>query len=82
MLAVLKVPRRYFNHNGQGFMLMPGYELMHDENQSWQTLMRQVLVASAGRVIVTDELRLSNASQLAIQRDLHTSQLIGTAPLI
>ena len=82
MLAVLKVPRRYFNHNGQGFMLMPGYELMHDENHSWQTLMRQVLVASAGRVIVTDELRLSNASQLAIQRDLHTSQLIGTAPLI
>lgn len=82
MLAVLKVPRRFCRHNGQGFMLMPGYEPVHEENQSWQTLMRQALVACSGRVIVTDEIRLANASQLAIQRDLHASHLAGTDSLV
>lgn len=82
MLAVLKVPRRYCRHNGQGFMLMPGYEPVHEENQSWQTLMRQALAACSGRLIVTDEIRLANASQLAIQHDLHASHLAGTDSLI
>jgi len=82
MLAVLKVPRRYCSQGGQGFMLMPGYETLHEDNQSWQTLMRQALVACSGRIIVTDEIRLANASQLAIQRDLHASHLSGSTPLI
>ncbi|MCO8161819.1 hypothetical protein NJC38_06570 [Pseudomonas sp. 21LCFQ010] len=82
MLVVLKVPRRFFNHTGQGFMLMPGYEPIHEENRSWQILMRQALVACSGRIIVTDEVRLASGSQATIQADLQMSSLAGTEPLI
>lgn len=82
LLAVLKVPRRYFMDKGQAFLLLPGYERQHDKNSAWQDLMRQALIGAAGTIIVTDQTRLANAQQKEILRDMQQGQLSGTTPIV
>lgn len=82
MLPVLKVPRKFFQHNGQALILLPGYEASTRDNQEWQTLMRQVLIGAAGCVIVTDQTRLANQQQMDIVKDMLSNELRASRPLI
>lgn len=82
MLPVLKVPRKFFQRNGQALMLLPGYEASNRDNQEWQAMMRQVLIGAAGCVIVTDQTRLANQQQLAIVKDMLSNELRASRPLI
>lgn len=82
MLPVLKVPRKYFQHNGQALILLPGYEASTRDNQEWQALMRQVLIGAAGCVIVTDQTRLANQQQMDIVKDMLSNELRASRPLI
>lgn len=82
LIPVLRVPRRYFEFPGQAFLLLPGYEPQHAENQSWQALMRQALVGASACIVVTDQTRLANAQQRSILKDLQNNQLAGTEPII
>lgn len=82
MLPVLKVPRKFFQQNGQALMLLPGYEASNRDNQEWQTLMRQVLIGAAGCVIVTDQTRLANQQQVDIVKDMLSNELRASRPLI
>lgn len=82
MLPVLKVPRKFFQQNGQALILLPGYEAATRENQEWQTLMRQVLVGAAGCVIVTDQTRLANQQQIGIVKDMLSNELRASRPII
>lgn len=82
MLPVLKVPKRYFSHSNQAWLLLPGYEAQDRKNKAWQELMRQALVAAAGCVIVTDETRMANQQQVEIVRDMMSNELSGVQPLV
>lgn len=82
MLPVLKVPRKFFQNNGQALILLPGYEASNRDNQEWQTLMRQVLIGAAGCVIVTDQTRLANQQQVEIVKDMLSNELRASRPLI
>ena len=82
MLPILKVPRKFFQQNGQALMLLPGYEASNRDNQEWQTLMRQVLIGAAGCVIVTDQTRLANQQQVDIVKDMLSNELRACRPLI
>lgn len=82
MLPVLKVPRKFFKRNGQALILLPGYETSNRENQEWQILMRQVLIGAAGCMIVTDPTRLANQQQLDIVKDMLSSELRASRPLV
>ena len=82
LLPVLRVPRRYFEHDGQALLLLPGYEPRRNENQVWQDLMRQALVGAAGCVIVTDSTRLADQRQKEILKDMLTNELRTVQPLI
>lgn len=82
MLPVLKVPRKFFQNNGQALILLPGYEAANRDNQEWQTLMRQVLIGAAGCVIVTDQTRLANQQQVEIVKDMLSNELRASRPLI
>jgi len=82
MLPVLKVPRKFFHHNGQALILLPGYETSNRDNQEWQAMMRQVLIGAAGCVIVTDQTRLANQQQLDIVKDMLSNELRASRPLI
>lgn len=82
LLPVLKVPRKFFRHNGQSLILLPGYEPLQRENKVWQALMRQVLIAAAGCVIVTDQTRLANRQELDIVQDMLSSELRASRPLV
>lgn len=77
LLPVLRVPSKFFAGTRQALMLLPGYERATRENRLWQTMMRQVMIGSAGCVIVTDSTRLANQQQQeilgdALQDDLKT----------
>ncbi|AHB08193.1 hypothetical protein U875_00760 [Pandoraea pnomenusa 3kgm] len=77
LLPVLRVPPKFFAGTRQALMLLPGYERATRENRLWQTMMRQVMIGSAGCVIVTDSTRLANQQQQeilgdALQDDLKT----------
>jgi signal recognition particle receptor subunit beta len=77
LLPVLRVPPKFFADTRQALMLLPGYERATRENRLWQTMMRQVMIGSAGCVIVTDSTRLANQQQReilgdALQDDLKT----------
>jgi hypothetical protein len=82
MLPVLKVPRKFFQQNGQALILLPGYETSNRDNQEWQALMRQVLIGAAGCLIVTDQTRLANQQQADILKDMLTNELRASRPLI
>lgn len=82
MLPILKVPQRFFRHDGQALMLLPGYEPIRKENEVWQDMMRQVLISAAGCIIVTDPTRLANQQQLEIVRDMLSNELRTTLPLV
>ena len=82
MLPVLKVPRKFFQNNGQALILLPGYETANRDNQEWQALMRQVLIGAAGCVIVTDQTRLANQQQVEIVKDMLSNELRASRPLI
>lgn len=82
LLPVLRLPRQYFTFPGEAFLLLPGYEKQHDENNAWQALMRQALAGASASIVVTDQTRLANAQQREIQKDLQASQLAGTLPIV
>ena len=82
VLPVLYVPRTYFKHPGQAFLLLPGYEQEDRDNSAWQQLMRQALVGAAGCIIVTDETRLAGQRETEILRDMLANDLPGTCPLV
>lgn len=82
LLPVLRVPRRYFQHEGQAMLLLPGYEKRTTDNETWQDLMRQSLVGAAGCVIVTDSTRLANQAQQEIVKDMLANELLTVRPLI
>ena len=81
LLPKLKVPPRYFDGHGCGFLLLPGYEKGSKHNQVWQSLMRQSLVGADMCVIVTDETRLANRDQDLVLKDFRT-ELDGSLPII
>lgn len=80
LFPILKVPQCYFTGENQGFVLLPGYEKENKGNKSWQSLMRQTLIASAMCVVVTDETRMA-AEQRDIMVDLNNN-LAGAKPVI
>lgn len=82
VLPVLYVPRTYFIHPGQAFLLLPGYEKEDRDNAAWQHLMRQALVGAAGCILVTDETRLAGQRETEILRDMLTNDLPGARPLV
>ncbi len=82
MLPVLKVPREFFQNEGQALILLPGYETENRDNHEWQAFMRQVLIGAAGCIIVTDKKRLATEQQLVIVKDMLTSELRASRPLI
>lgn len=82
LLPVLKVPQRYFNRPNQAWMLLPGYEQQDRKNKSWQELMRQALIASAGCVIVTDKSRMADQQQVEIIKDMLENELRDAKPII
>lgn len=82
LLPELRVPQRYFQHDGQALMLLPGYEKSNRDNKVWQALMREVLVGAAGIIIVTDETRLASQSQRDIAADMLQGELRHTEPLV
>ncbi len=82
LLPVLKVPRKFFQYDGQALILLPGYEKTNGDNKIWQTLMRQVLVGAAGCIIVTDHTRMPTKEQQDIAQDMLSDELRHTRPLI
>ncbi|MGB9763377.1 MAG: hypothetical protein ACPLW7_05245 [Minisyncoccia bacterium] len=67
---VLYVPRKYFPTNLQmGFLLLPGYEIINENNKLWQELLRQSLIYSKLHVIITDQTLMANQMQKKIQED-------------
>lgn len=66
----LYVPRRYFDGQRCGFVLLPGYEMLNPDNFEWQSLMRHTLVHSLGSILVTDRTRVADNSQKQILNDL------------
>lgn len=82
LLPVLRVPRRHFHQDGQALLLLPGYEKRTSNNETWQDLMRQGMVAAAGCVIVTDSTRLANQAQQDIVKDMLANELRTVRPLI
>ena len=82
LLPILRVPRRYFKRDTQAWLLLPGYEKQERANRSWQELMRQVMIAAGGCVVVTDETRMANKQQLEIVRDMLENELKDCKPYI
>lgn len=82
MLPVLKVPRRYFEFDGQALLLLPGYEKRTEKNGAWQDLMRQALVGATGCVIVTDATRMASKSQQEIVKDMLANELRTMRPVV
>lgn len=82
LLPVLKVPKRYFDHPNQAWLLLPGYEKQNRENKEWQELMRQALIAATGCIIVTDATRLANKQDVDIASDMLSNELKGSQALI
>jgi alpha-D-ribose 1-methylphosphonate 5-triphosphate synthase subunit PhnL len=79
LLPVLKVPQRFFSRPCQAWMLLPGYE---KQDNDWQALMRQGLVAAAGCIIVTDETRMANKQQIDIVNDMMANELSHAQSLV
>jgi hypothetical protein len=82
LLPVLKVPRKYFEHQNQAWLLLPGYEQEDVKNREWQHLMRQGLVGASGCIIVTDETRLPTEEQARIVTDMRANELRGAQVLV
>lgn len=82
LLPILHVPSRYFKRENQAWLLLPGYEKQDRENQSWQNLMRQALIAAGGCIVVTDATRMANSQQQEIVKDMLDNELRNCAPLI
>lgn len=82
LLPVLRVPQRYFQRENQAWLLLPGYEKQDDDNESWQSLMQQAMIAAGGCVVVTDETRLANQQQLEIVKDMLENALKGREPYV
>jgi len=81
LLPTLNVPRRYFNDNKSGFVLLPGYEQVNSQNKVWQNLMKHALAFSSGAIVVTDQTRLANASQVQINKDIKEKYFTDSKPL-
>jgi len=81
LLPTLNVPRRYFNDNKSGFILLPGYEPVNSQNKVWQNLMKHALAFSSGAIVVTDQTRLANASQVQINKDIKDKYFTDSKPL-
>jgi len=82
LLPVLRVPRCYFQNDGQALLLLPGYEKRTSTNGPWQDLMRQALVGAAGCVIVTDATRLASQVQQEVVKDMLANELRTIRPLV
>ena len=82
LLPVLRVPRRYFQNDGQALLLLPGYEKRTTSNGPWQDLMRQALLGAAGCVIVTDATRLASQVQQEVVKDMLANELRTVRPLV
>ncbi|MBF6618262.1 MAG: sugar kinase [Candidimonas sp.] len=82
LLPILRVPKRYFHRENQAWLLLPGYEKLDDDNESWQALMQQAMIAAGGCVVVTDETRLANQQQLEIVKDMLENELRGRDPYV
>ncbi|MBN0559804.1 hypothetical protein JTM38_35655, partial [Pseudomonas aeruginosa] len=70
MFPKLYVPRRYFDGQRCGFVLLPGYEMLNPDNVELQGLMRHTLVHSLGSILFTDRTRVLDNSQKEILNDL------------
>ncbi len=81
LLPTLNVPRRYFNDNKSGFVLLPGYEQVNSQNKVWQNLMKHALAFSSGAIVVTDQTRLANASQVQINKDIKDKYFTDSKPV-
>lgn len=81
LLPTLFVPRRYFSDNQSGFVLLPGYEQVNSDNKVWQNLMKHALAFSSGAVVVTDQTRLANQSQVNINKDIQEKYFTDSKPL-
>lgn len=81
LLPVLRVPQRYFKRDNQAWLLLPGYEKQDRENQEWQELMRQAMVAAGGCIVVTDSSRMASQHHDMV-KDALKSELEGIQPYI
>src|SRR4051794_4088627 len=59
VLAELRVAPNVFDGARRGFLLLPGYEAVHEQNARFQKRMRRALAACNGFVIVTSRSRLA-----------------------
>ena len=82
LLPVLQVPKRYFDLPDQAWLLLPGYEEQDRDNATWQSLMRQAMVAAGGCVVVTDQTRIADKLQQDIINDMLSKELQHTQPYI
>lgn len=85
LLPELHVPQPsnpYFSRSNQAWMLLPGYEKAQRENQDWQLLMRQAMVAAGGCLVVSDATRLAQSLQQDIVRDMLRKELEHCQPYI
>lgn len=81
ILVTLYVPKKYFENDNTGFLLLPGYEKINQDNKYWQDLMRHALLSSESSILVTDEQGLAaNADE--IRKDLFTQCITGARPVI
>ena len=80
-LPMLRVPRTYFSQSRCGFLLLPGYEPVDDDNGPWQQLMRLALVACDACVLVTDGSRLAE-QQDDIVEDIREDHLASVEPVV
>lgn len=78
----LYVPRRYFDGERCGFVLLPGYELPNNDNFEWQDIMRHTLVHSLGSILVTDRTRIADNNQKEIIADLVSRYFPDRKPAI
>lgn len=82
LLPVLRVPARFFPHDNQALMLLPGYEAPTLANRRWQELVRQGVMGASGCVLVTDETRAANHQQQDILGDRVKGMPSMASPLV
>lgn len=78
----LDVPATFFEIDGAGFLLLPGYASRTVQNRTWQDRMRNALVSSPSCLIVTDRDRLASQDQQVIVDDLRRDFLDAVNPVV
>lgn len=75
LMIRLEVPATFLGSDRTGFVLLPGVEREFDSH--WQSLMRIVLMTSPATVVVTDAMRLADATRREIVEKVRTADRQG-----